>query len=100
MVLLRYLGDKVSADDKAKVTAKLEEVKKIKDSDDIEGIKKAIDELTQEFYAISSKIYQEAGAQPGAEGFDPNNMGGAQGTNEAPHDDNVVDADFKVEDDK
>ncbi|MDU1856246.1 MAG: Hsp70 family protein, partial [Clostridium baratii] len=74
---LEELGDKVSADDKAKVTAKLEEVKKIKDSDDIEGIKKAIDELTQEFYAISSKIYQEAGAQPGAEGFDPNNMGGA-----------------------
>ncbi|BFK81891.1 molecular chaperone DnaK [Clostridium baratii] len=97
---LEELGDKVSAEDKAKVTAKLEEVKKIKDSDDIEGIKKAIDELTQEFYAISSKIYQEAGAQPGAEGFDPNNMGGAQGTNEAPHDDNVVDADFKVEDDK
>lgn len=97
---LEELGDKVSADDKAKVTAKLEEVKKIKDSDDIEGIKKAIDELTQEFYAISSKIYQEAGAQPGAEGFDPNNMGGAQGTNNAPHDDNVVDADFKVEDDK
>ncbi|GAA0072823.1 molecular chaperone DnaK [Clostridium sardiniense] len=98
---LEELGDKVSADDKAKVQAKLEEVKKIKDGDDIEGIKKAIEELTQEFYAISSKIYQEAGAQqPGAEGFDPNNMGGAQGTNEAPHDDNVVDADFKVEDDK
>ena len=97
---LEELGDKVSADDKAKVQAKLEEVKKIKDGDDIEAIKKAIEELTQEFYAISSKIYQEAGAQPGAQGFDPNNMGGAQGTNEAPHDDNVVDADFKVEDDK
>ncbi|MEG0238193.1 MAG: molecular chaperone DnaK [Clostridium sp.] len=97
---LEELGDKVSADDKAKVTAKLEEVKKIKDSDDIEGIKKAIEELTQEFYAVSSKIYQDAGAQPGAEGFDPSNMGGAQGNAEAPHDDNVVDADFKVEDDK
>ncbi len=99
---LEELGDKVSADDKAKVQAKLEEVKKIKDGDDIEAIKKAIEELTQEFYAISSKIYQEAGAQPGAQGFDPNNMGGAQqGTNNgAPHDDNVVDADFKVEDDK
>ena len=100
---LEELGDKVSADDKAKVQAKLEEVKKIKDSDDLEGIKKAIDELTQEFYAISSKIYQEAGAQQGAQGqgFDPNNMGGAQGNQgSAPHDDNVVDADFKVEDDK
>ena len=58
-----------------------------------------MEELTQEFYAVSSKIYQAAGAQgqPGAEGFDPNNMGGA---NQEPHDDNVVDADFKVDEDK
>ena len=44
-------------------------------------------------------MYQAAGAQGGAEGFDPNNMGGAnQGS--AQHDDNVVDADFEVKDDK
>lgn len=97
---LEELGDKVSAEDKAKVTEKLEAVKKVKDGDDLEAIKAAVDELTKEFYAISSKIYQEAGAQGGAQGFDPNNMGGAQGSQEAPHDDNVVDADFKVEDDK
>ncbi|MDO5038762.1 molecular chaperone DnaK [Clostridium sp.] len=97
---LEELGDKVSAEDKAKVTEKLEAVKKVKDGDDLEAIKTAVDELTKEFYAISSKIYQEAGAQGGAQGFDPNNMGGAQGSQEAPHDDNVVDADFKVEDDK
>ena len=97
---LTELGDKVSAEDKAKIEAKVEEVKKIKDGDDIEAIKKATEELTQEFYAVSSKIYQEAGAQgaPGAEGFDPNNMGANQG--EAPKDDNVVDADFKVDEDK
>lgn len=95
---LTELGDKVSAEDKTKIEAKLEEVKNIKDSDDLEGIKKAVEELTQEFYAVSSKLYQEAGAQPGAEGFDPNNMGGAG--QEAPKDDNVVDADFKVDEDK
>ena len=95
---LGELGDKVSAEDKTKIEAKLEEVKNIKDSDDLEGIKKAVEELTQEFYAVSSKLYQEAGAQPGAEGFDPNNMGGAG--QEAPKDDNVVDADFKVDEDK
>ena len=39
-------------------------------------------------------MYQAAG---GAEGFDPNNMGGAGNTS---HDDNVVDADFEVKDDK
>lgn len=95
---LEELGDKVSADDKAKVTAKLDALKAVKEGDDIEAIKKAIDELNQEFYAISSKLYQDAGAQPGAEGFDPNNMGGS---NQGPaHDDNVVDADFEVKEDK
>ncbi|MGG7176530.1 molecular chaperone DnaK [Clostridium paraputrificum] len=97
---LNELGDKVSAEDKAKVEAKLEEVKKIKDGEDIEAIKKAIDELTQEFYAISSKIYADANANGGAEGFDPSNMGANPGAGEAPQDDNVVDADFKVDEDK
>lgn len=95
---LEELGDKVSAEDKAKVTAKLDALKAVKEGDDIEAIKKAIDELNQEFYAISSKLYQDAGAQPGAEGFDPSNMGGAN--NGPAHDDNVVDADFEVKEDK
>ncbi|AYE33370.1 molecular chaperone DnaK [Clostridium septicum] len=96
---LEELGDKVSPEDKAKVEAKLEELNKIKDGDDTEAIKKTMEELTQEFYAISSKVYADANANGGANaGFDPNNMGGAnQG---AAHDDNVVDADFEVKEDK
>ena len=97
---LEELGDKVSADDKAKVTAKLDALKAIKDGEDLEAIKKAMDELNQEFYAISSKIYAQAGGQQGAEGFDPNNMGGANADAGTAHDDNVVDADFEVKDDK
>ena len=94
---LGELGDKVSADDKAKINAKVDAVKAVKDGDDIEAIKKAMDELNQEFYAISSKLYADANAQGGA-GFDPNNMGGANAG--ATHDDNVVDADFEVKDEK
>ncbi|MDU5208359.1 MAG: molecular chaperone DnaK [Clostridium sp.] len=98
---LNELGDKVSAEDKAKIEAKLEEVKKIKDGEDLEAIKKAMDDLTQEFYAVSSKIYADANANGAAgAGFDPNNMGGNPGAGSAPHDDNVVDADFKVDEDK
>ena len=97
---LEELGDKVSADDKAKVTAKLDALKAIKDGEDLESIKKAMDELNQEFYAISSKMYAQAGGQKGAEGFDPNNMGGANADAGTAHDDNVVDADFEVKDDK
>lgn len=97
---LEELGDKVSAEDKAKIQAKLDELNQIKDGEDIEAIKKTMEELTQEFYAVSSKAYADAnpaGAQGGA-GFDPNNMGGAN--TGAAQDDNVVDADFEVKDDK
>ncbi|MDU5106779.1 molecular chaperone DnaK [Clostridium sp.] len=97
---LEELGDKVSADDKAKVQAKLDELNKVKDGEDLEAIKNAMEELNKEFYAISSKMYADANPN-GAEGagFDPNNMGGA-GTNSTTNDDNVVDADFEVKDDK
>ena len=95
---LGELGDKVDAADKSNIEAKIEELKKVKDSDDIEVVKKAMEEANQAFYAVSQKIYQQAGAQQGAEGFDPNM--GAQGGATGPQDDNVVDADFKVDDDK
>ena len=55
---------------------------------DTEAIKAAADELTKVFFDISGKIYQD-------------NAAGAQGpAGEAPQDDNTVDADYKVEDDK
>ena len=95
---LEELGDKVSADDKAKVQAKLDELNAVKDGEDLEAIKNAMEELNKEFYAISSKMYGDANGAQGA-GFDPNNMGGA-GAQGAANDDNVVDADFEVKDDK
>jgi molecular chaperone DnaK len=100
---LKDLGDKVSAEDKAKVEEKLSALKAVKDGEDLEAIKKATEELTQEFYAVSAKMYQAANPGQGAEGFDPNNMGNAgANTNNAnaKGDDNVVDADFKVDDEK
>ena len=98
---LSELGDKVSAEEKSEIEAKIEEVKKVKDGDDIEAIKKAMEDLTQAFYKISEKLYQQNGGAQG-QGFDPNNMGGANaGTGAAnSNDDNVVDADFEVQDDK
>ncbi|MFR7935620.1 MAG: molecular chaperone DnaK [Clostridium perfringens] len=98
---LNELGDKVSAEEKSEIEAKIEEVKKVKDGDDIEAIKKAMEDLTQAFYKVSEKLYQQNGGAQG-QGFDPNNMGGtnagAGATNN--NDDNVVDADFEVQDDK
>ena len=93
---------KNNADQLAYQTEKqLEELGAVKDGEDLEVIKKATEELTQEFYAISSKMYADAQGAAGAQGagFDQNNMGGNAGTG-ATHDDNVVDADFEVKDDK
>ena len=98
---LNELGEKVSAEEKSEIEAKIEEVKKVKDGDDIEAIKKAMEELTQAFYKVSEKLYQQNGGAQG-QGFDPNNMGGANAGAGATNnnDDNVVDADFEVQDDK
>ncbi|GAA0181926.1 molecular chaperone DnaK [Clostridium sediminicola] len=95
---LTDLGDKVSAEDKATVDEKLAALKAVKDGEDTEAIKAAMEELTQAFYAISSKIYQDQAQQEGAP--DMGNMGGNPGGTQTPDDDNVVDADFKVEEDK
>lgn len=82
---LKDLEGKISADEKSKVTNKLEALKKSLESDDVEDIKKKTDDLQEEFYAISQKLYEQT---QGSEGANPQ--------------DDVVDADYEVvdEDDK
>jgi molecular chaperone DnaK len=55
---LKDAGDKVSAGDKKNVEEKLEALKKIKDSDDIESIKKATEELSSAAQKIGQAMYQ------------------------------------------
>lgn len=93
---IKDLGDKISEEDKSNIEEKVKAVNTIKDGEDLEAIKKATEELTEVLYGVSSKVYAanaEAQGQ-GAEGEHSNTDG------EANHDDNVVDADFKEEDDK
>ena len=73
---LKDLGDKVSAEDKAEIEEKAEALKKIKDGEDTEAIKKATEELTEAFYAVSSKIYSADQGAEGAAGVDPNAAAG------------------------
>ncbi|WP_234121436.1 molecular chaperone DnaK [Clostridium hydrogenum] len=96
---LKDLGDKVPAEDKTNIEAKLEEVKKVKEGTDLEATKKAVEDLTQALYAVTTKMYQQnpgAAGDPNAAGAGPNPGAGNAGGN----DDNVVDADFKVDNDK
>lgn len=96
---LNELGDKLSSEDKSKIQDEVNKVKEALKGTDTENIKKATEELTQAFYEISSKMYQNTGA--GADGaagagFDPS--AGAQGGPEMGGSDNVYDADYKVVD--
>lgn len=93
---LKDLGDKVSAEDKADIEAKIAAVNAVKDGEDLEAIKKATEELTEALYAVSSKIYQAEAAQ--GQGAEAQGDQGAEGG--YAERDNVVDADYKVEDDK
>ncbi|MBU4491825.1 MAG: molecular chaperone DnaK [Euryarchaeota archaeon] len=60
---LKELGDKVSADQKAKVEKAIEYTKEALKSDDVSRIKSAIEDLTKEMHAVSTILYQQAQAQ-------------------------------------
>lgn len=93
---MNELGDKVTADEKSKVDAAREDLKKAVEANDVEGIKAKIEALTQAFYPISSRIYQEAQqAQASAAGSGEQAQDSAQS---AGPNGNTVDADYEVVD--
>ncbi len=84
---LKDLGDKVDSAEKENIEAKIAELRTALESDNVEDIKAKTDELTQDFYKISQKLYEGTGEAAGAE----------QPGEQAPEDD-VVDADYEVVD--
>ena len=89
---LKEFGDKLSADNKAKVEAALAKLKEAHAAQNLEGIDAASEEVQAAFQAASSEMYAQAGAaeaQPGA--------GSAQqpsGSSQQPGQD-ISDADFE-----
>ncbi|MBR3974954.1 MAG: molecular chaperone DnaK [Clostridia bacterium] len=70
--LLADSGDKLSDDDKSKISSAVEVLKDALKGEDINLIKSRQEELTKIFYEVSEKMYQQAaGAQGTAEGFNP-----------------------------
>ncbi|HCF50872.1 MAG TPA: molecular chaperone DnaK, partial [Syntrophomonas sp.] len=83
---LKENGDKIDADSKRPVEDAIAALKTSLEGSDVEDIKAKTEALTQAFYAVSSKLYEQAqGDQQGAA------PGGAA-------DDEVFDADYRVED--
>ncbi|MBM6897123.1 molecular chaperone DnaK [Pseudoflavonifractor capillosus] len=92
---LEEMGDKLDGADKANIEGELNKVKEALKGTDTQAIKDATEALTRAFYAVSEKLYSQAGAQPGPD------MGGASAgaTGADNGGDNVVDADYEVVDD-
>ena len=64
--------------DKAEIQSKIDSLKNALKGEDINLIKNEKEALTQAFYKLSEKMYQQANPQ-GAQGFNPNDFAGAQG---------------------
>ena len=89
------LGDKISAEEKAKAEEEIANVKKALEGTDVEAIKQATEKLTTVFYSISEKLYSQAQGQ--ANGANAGADANAAGPN-VDENGNVYDADYKVED--
>ena len=89
---LKDLGDKVDPADKAKVEDAVAELRKAKDSGDVEAIKAQMEKTNQVSYEVFGKIYQQQAPQDG--------QPGAGATNPGPDANGNVETDYEVHDDK
>ena len=89
---LKDVEGKIKDEDKEKIEKAIEELKSVKDSDNLDEIKEKTENLTKTFYAISEELYKNA--NPNGEQANPGSA------NQEAHDkDDVVDADYEVVDD-
>ena len=88
---LSEVGDKVPESEKAPIQAGIDKLKETLKGEDTDAIKAATEELTQLFYKMSEKLYQQA-PQGDAAAQQPGADAGAQGGQ-------YYDADYKVVDD-
>ena len=93
---LKEFGDKVPADDRAKIEAAAAKLKTAHDNKDFAGIDAATAELQGAWQAASAKMYQQGGAQPGPDFGQQAGAQGPQGGNSNNgNDQEVQDVDFE-----
>ena len=90
---IKDLGDKLSADDKSGLEAKINDLKESLKGEDIEDIKAKQKALEEKFYEVSAKVYQQANPN-GAEG-QPGCDGNCGDCGNHGNDDGYVDADYR-----
>ena len=97
---IKDLGENADQALVSKTQTAIDKLKEALKGSDIEAIKAATEEARQPLYELSAAAYQQAQQAAGAAGAAPGADAGANAQN-APQDDNVVDAEFtEVKDDK
>jgi molecular chaperone DnaK len=98
---LAEYGDRIPTGDRSKVEASINNVREVLKSDDADAIRKAQERLMQDAQAIGKIIYEEAAKQQGA-GAGAGAAGGAPGggAESKTKDEDVIDAEFEVKDNK
>ncbi|MBS1256737.1 MAG: Chaperone protein DnaK [Deltaproteobacteria bacterium] len=90
------LGDKLSEEDKSKIEACTEQLKKSIETDDVDAIKSDIEALSQASHKMAEMLYSQQQAKP--EGDDSSEGGEETSAGEeksAKEEDDIVDADFE-----
>jgi molecular chaperone DnaK len=93
---VKDFGEKISEDEKKKINEAVENAKKKLDSKDAGEIKKTTEDLQKASHKLSEEIYKDAQAKAQQQGA----PGAEQGEGQKKSDEDVVDADYKVDDDK
>ncbi len=86
---LAELGDKIDQATKSKVEEKSKALKDAVAKEDYDSMKKLLEELQQELYAVGSSVYQQPGNQPPTAGSEEQTS-----SDKNDGDDDVIDADF------
>jgi molecular chaperone DnaK len=89
---IEELGDKVPADEKAKIDGQIKELEEAVASEDYDKMKSITTEVQQALYSISANLYQQAGGPEAAAGGEA--PGGDAGDAGSTGGEDVIDAEF------
>jgi molecular chaperone DnaK len=104
---LKDYGDKIEAKDKENIEKKLDDFKKLLETEtDAEKIKTAMEDLSKASHKLAEAVYKEAQAKQqqsqsqSADASGSGEAGSKTGQEQKKEEDDVVDADYKVEDEE
>jgi len=98
---LKESGDKVSEDDKNKITEDIKDLKKALEEDNAENIKAGIEKLTTSSHKLAEEIYKKASAQTQQQETNKESEKSSEADKkDEKEEEKVVDADYEVEKDE